>query len=47
MASTAGSNSKQPTTRLGCGGRKESAMKIRIQMVIEAENGKPENVYKE
>ena len=31
-------------TRIGCGSKGEVAMKIRIQVVIEAENGKPEKI---
>src|ERR1035437_6557711 len=42
--STADSSSTRPTMRPGCGNRKEPAMKVRIQLVIEAENGEPEKV---
>src|SRR5260370_42616340 len=40
--SIAGSSSTRPEMRPGCGNRQEPAMKVRIQVVIEAENGAPE-----
>src|ERR1700757_2612724 len=42
--STAGSGSMRPMMRPGDGHRQELAMKVRIQVVIESENGEPEKV---